>query len=108
MYTKIVHNQLNTMTVNKKWNMGRNICPLCNSEKEDWLHVLKCTAPVPSIQRGLCLADFEDKMKLHRTYPPLGELFMKYWQTLVQYQNYRLLLTQTLSYYLKKPFNHNQ
>jgi len=75
MYTKIVHNQLNTMMVNKKWNMGSDICPLCNSAKEDWLHILKCTAPAPSIHRDLCLAEFEEKMRLHRTYPPLAELF---------------------------------
>ena len=43
-YAKIIHKELNTMEVNHKWNLGSDICPLCNKKKEDWLHTLQCTA----------------------------------------------------------------
>ena len=61
------------MEVNHKWKLGSDICPLCNKQKEDWLHTLQCTAPVQISHRDLCLADLELKLKQYKTYPPLAD-----------------------------------
>ena len=42
-YTKIIHKELNTMQVNRRWNLGSDICPLCLKEVEDWKHITLCT-----------------------------------------------------------------
>ena len=36
IYSKIIHAQLNTMTVNKQWGLGSDLCPVCHQGKEDW------------------------------------------------------------------------
>ena len=41
-YSKIIHSQLNTMTINKRWKLGTDICPVCNTQIKDWYHVLDC------------------------------------------------------------------
>ena len=73
MYAKIIHKQLNTMTVNNKWNLESSTCPICGQHEEDWKHVLKCEAPLPSTHRELCLADLEIKLKNYKTCPPLAD-----------------------------------
>ena len=41
-YAKIIHSQLNTMSVNKLWTMSSDICPVCYKMREDWYHNLTC------------------------------------------------------------------
>ena len=80
IYSKIINKQLNTMTVNKLWNLGTETCPLCCQEKEDWAHVLQCPAPAPKIHRDLWLARFEEKLIFHNTYPPLADMLYDFFK----------------------------
>lgn len=43
-FTKIVHSQLNTMSINKIWTKSSDICPVCYTAREDWYHNLTCTS----------------------------------------------------------------
>ena len=45
MYSKIIHKQLNTMSVNEKWTGTDNKCPVCMNGREDWMHPLVCQSP---------------------------------------------------------------
>jgi len=74
IYSKIIHRQLNTMTVNETWNLGKSQCPICCVKKEDWLHVVQCNAPSQKSHRELFLVELESKLEEHRTYPPLAQL----------------------------------
>ena len=81
IYSKIINKQLNTMTVNKMWNLGTDTCPICHQHKEDWTHVLQCKAPGPKAKRELFLAEFEQKLQYHNTYPPLADLFYDFFES---------------------------
>ena len=75
-YSKIIHSQLNTMTVNKKWNVGTDLCPVCYTEVEDWQHVLTCTSDDMTRVRKDFLSDFCKSLNKHRTYPPLRDFLL--------------------------------
>ena len=76
VYTKIIHSQLNTMTVNKKWKIGNDICPICHNVVEDWYHVLTCKDKDLHRTRETFITDFRKLMNKHRTYPPLRDFFI--------------------------------
>ena len=75
-YSKIIHSQLNTMTINKRWKLGSNICPVCNLEVEDWHHVLNCRSDDLTRTREDFIKIFRSAMKQNRTYPPLREFII--------------------------------
>lgn len=45
MYSKIIHRQLNTMSVNETWSWTDDKCLVCLHEREDWIHPLVCQSP---------------------------------------------------------------
>ena len=59
MYSKIIHKQLNTMSVNEKWAGAENKCPVCLNAKEDWWHLLVCQSPDMIRVRDKLMNDFE-------------------------------------------------
>ena len=44
-YFKIMHKELNTMTVNHRWKLGESTCPFCHGVQEDWKHIIHCAKP---------------------------------------------------------------
>ena len=75
-YSKIIHSQLNTMTINKRWKLGTDICPVCNIQIEDWHHVLDYRSDDLTRKREDSIKKFRSTMKQNRTYPPLREFII--------------------------------
>ena len=42
IYSKLIHKQLNTISVNETWTGADDHCPVCMHEREDWMHPLVC------------------------------------------------------------------
>ena len=59
------------MTVNKKWKMGNDICPICHTEVENWHHVITCKDKDIHRTRENFIDELCKKLDKHRTYPPL-------------------------------------
>ena len=78
MYSKIIHKQLNTMSVNEKWTGADDKCPVFMHEREDWMHPLVCQSPDMIRVRDKLLADFEADLDYFKTYPPLADFIIKY------------------------------
>ena len=79
-YTKIIHKQLNTMSVNSRWNIGSPMCPLCGIAIEDWKHVIMCANLDQDGVRKLFLEGFQTLLERHETYPPLMEFLIDYFE----------------------------
>ena len=82
MYSKIIHKQLNTMSVNAKWTGAENKCPVCLNEKEDWWHPLVCQSPDMIRVRDKLMNDLEANLEFFKTYPPLAAFILKYFRNL--------------------------
>ena len=77
-YSKIIHRELNTMTVNHRWKLGDPACPFCHIEQENWKHVLTCSNHVRQEMREKCIAEFELLLEQYTTYPPLVEFIIEF------------------------------
>ena len=77
-YSKIIHRELNTMTVNHRWKLGDPACPFCHIEQENWKHVLTCSNHVRQEMREKCIAEFELLLEQYTTYPPLAEFIIEF------------------------------
>lgn len=77
-YTKIIHQELNTMVVNRRWNLGTDICPICMKEIEDWKHITRCTHDEIVSEKKQFIAGFQVILDRHKTYPPLSEFLIDY------------------------------
>ena len=75
-YSKIIHEQLNTMTVNKKWKLGSDICPVCHNASETWYHLLTCQHSDLTRVRGDFITEFRKIMNKNNTYPPLRDFLI--------------------------------
>ena len=82
MYAKIIHKQLNTMSVNERWSGTSDKCPVCLKDREDWMHPLVCQSPDMVRVRDKILSDFEADMEFFKTYPPLSDYIMAYFRNL--------------------------
>lgn len=76
IYSKIIHGQLNTMTINKRWNLGSDLCPICHKEPETWHHMLNCRQDDPTRVREEFIKEFRKLLNKHKTYPPLRDYFI--------------------------------
>ena len=74
-YSKIIHSQLNTMTINKRWKLGTDICLACHKEIEDWYHVLNCRSDDLTRVREEFIKNFRLLLKQNSTYPPTSGIF---------------------------------
>jgi hypothetical protein len=73
---KLVHNILPTNAHIHRRDPFRCICPSCNREKEDWVHVLRCTERSRSIWRGSLLTDLHSFCVTEHTCPKLQNLLL--------------------------------
>ena len=105
IYTKIMHKQLNTMEVNHRWKLGEATRPLCKSSKEDWLHVLKCSAPAPKSPHELCLETFETQLTRYRTYPPLADFIYEAMENLSDQPEEPLIANANYSLIFHQAYN---
>ena len=66
------------MQVNRRWNLGSDICPLCLKEVEDWKHITLCTHEAMINEKKKVIAEFQTLLDRHRTYPPLSDFLIDY------------------------------
>lgn len=66
------------MSVNKRWNMSSDICPVCYNASEDWYHNLTCKSTDLSRVRSTFIQAFRKLLNKHRTYPPLRDFILEW------------------------------
>ena len=82
IYSKIVHKELNTMSVNKKWSGSSDRCPVCLNAREDWIHPLVCQRKDLMRKRDELLIEFEHRLTEFKTYPPLQCFILNFFRNL--------------------------
>ena len=80
MYSKIIHRQLNVMSVNEKWKGTSDRCPVCLTCREDHSHHLICQSPDMKRKREEILGNFDTDLMHFKTYPPLQEFFIDFFE----------------------------
>ena len=80
--TKIIHRELNTMSVNEKWNGSSDKCPVCLVEREDWRHPLVCQNPDLIRVREHYINEFEIQLEYFKTHPPLANYIINFLRNL--------------------------
>ena len=61
------------MSINRKWNLGSALCPLCFTQNETFQHVLTCPSKDIIRIREQFIKDFRSKLHRHCKHPPLIE-----------------------------------
>ena len=82
MYSKIMHRQLNTMDVNEQWSGSDDRCPVCLTQREDWLHPLQCQSQDMVRVRERLISEMMESFDSFKTYPPLAEFIVEYLRNL--------------------------
>ena len=81
---KLIHNQLNTFEVCKRWKTSKtHECPLCHAEKEDARHVLSCLHPAISVIREQYILQSKQELGRMQTHPELYAFISKIFDSVI-------------------------
>ena len=82
IYSKIINRELNTMVVNEKWSGASNKCPVCLHTRENSMHHLQCQSQDMRRAKDSFLSDFDMDLISFKTYPPLQEFIIEFFEKL--------------------------